>query len=255
MVTLTNSSREVSPLVEEYNPKVFDELPLFRDSKEALRTQRSRLCPVGGAIVHNGLGERLGVSLLHKHFPLAQDEILIRSFDMPNRTVTMRPSKEGKSHAIPYLWRLVRQTSGRFSYYPLEYVREEDAEDFSDFNLGDHADFLLDMAQTLTEHGVQDVFGVAVPTNIRKLAQDDEELLIETTDHATRTLTVTPHAGPLPENEELTETIWTFSAAEEASADEETVLGCTGTHCAGHCHGHCLSHCTGHCHGHHALPQ
>jgi hypothetical protein len=249
MGALMGSSLKVgsssSVAVEEYDPKVFDNLPLFRDSKGSLRTHRSRLRPLGGVIVHHGVEDRLGVSLLHKHFPLAPDEIITRSFDMPNRTAIMRPSKEGKPRAVPYLWRLVRQERGGFAYYPLEFVREEYAEDFRGFNLGDHVDFLLDMAHVLTEHGLQDVFGIAVPSNIRKLAQDDDELLIETTDSATRTLTVKPHLGPVPDNEELTETIWTFTAS-----DEETVASCTGTHCAGHCKAHCLSHCVGHCHGH-----
>jgi putative transposase len=62
------------------------------------------------------------------------------------------------------------------SYFPLEFVREEDedAGDLKCFNLGDHPEFLSDMAQVLAEHDLLDVFGVAHPqiTKLRKIARN-----------------------------------------------------------------------------------
>ncbi|MEU2655895.1 hypothetical protein ABZ615_11250 [Streptomyces sp. NPDC007325] len=242
--------------VQSYSPEVFDGLPLFRDSKEALRTNRARLCPLGGVILHHGFGRSMAISLLHKHFPMAENEFLLRSFDMQARTVTMRPVKEGMDRSIPYLWRAVRESKGRFSYYPLEYVRAEDAPELVGFDLADHQDFLSDMAQVLVEHDLLDLFGVAHP-NITKLRESEDELLVETTDSKNRVLTVRPEPGPPPAGDELTETLWTFSPvhqdSEQGEGEEDAVLGCTGTHCAGHCHGHCLGHCVGHCHSHHPV--
>ncbi|WP_369362981.1 hypothetical protein AB5L52_06720 [Streptomyces sp. CG4] len=237
--------------VQPYTPKAFSTLPLFRDSKSALKKQRANLCPVGSVIVKHGLEEKMGVSLLHKHFPLEDGEILSRSFDTPGRTITMRPvPKQRKSNAVPYLWRAVRESGGKFAYYPLEFVEREYAEELDGFRLDEHLGLLQDMAYELEKYNLLNVFGIAT-LNITKLRENDDELLVETTDSVTRTLTVKPEPGPVPEDEELTETLWTFGPVNQANEE----AACKGTHCAGHCHGHCLGHCVGHCHSHNPHPQ
>lgn len=43
---------------------------------------------------HNCL-DRFGINLIHSHFPLAEDEVLVEDVDAANRTLTVRPMKKG----------------------------------------------------------------------------------------------------------------------------------------------------------------
>jgi hypothetical protein len=57
---------------------------------------------------HNSLS-RFGITLLHQHFPVADDEVLVESCDEQTRTLTIRPVKKatvGDYQLIQTNWRL-----------------------------------------------------------------------------------------------------------------------------------------------------
>lgn len=57
---------------------------------------------------HNAI-ERFGITLLHKHFPCSDDEVMMESTDVPTRTQTIRPvPKESLANEeyIETAWRL-----------------------------------------------------------------------------------------------------------------------------------------------------
>lgn len=57
---------------------------------------------------HGSLG-RFGVTLLHDHFPLAPDEVLVETCDESKRELTIRPVKHSEmnhSNIIETSWRL-----------------------------------------------------------------------------------------------------------------------------------------------------
>jgi len=43
-----------------------------------------------------GMTERFGITLLHKHFEVADDEMLLESCDPENRTLTIQPVKKAE---------------------------------------------------------------------------------------------------------------------------------------------------------------
>ena len=62
---------------------------------------------------HNKL-ERFGMCLLHKHFDVTSDEILVESCDTQNRTLTIQPEKaninnEGNENLMETNWRFSDQ--------------------------------------------------------------------------------------------------------------------------------------------------
>ena len=55
---------------------------------------------------------RFGISLLHTHFPVHEDEILVETCDDSTRTMTIKPSPSSEApetNAVATMWRLQRQ--------------------------------------------------------------------------------------------------------------------------------------------------
>jgi hypothetical protein len=62
---------------------------------------------------HHAL-DRFGVVLLHKHFELEPDEVMVEVVDTENRTLTTRPMKSDPArHTIETVWRLDRPRGDR----------------------------------------------------------------------------------------------------------------------------------------------
>ena len=52
--------------------------------------------------------ERFGVALLHSHFPLGDDEVMLETTDEDNRTLTLKPVKESEAgqNNVGTIWML-----------------------------------------------------------------------------------------------------------------------------------------------------
>ena len=62
-------------------------------------------------VLENKLEKEIGVTFLHKHFEIADDEILLEECDEASRTLTIRPVKKTTADAIS---EKVTQTMYRF---------------------------------------------------------------------------------------------------------------------------------------------
>jgi hypothetical protein len=247
----TNHDPAEQIAVQSYDPNVFDRLNLFRTAKTLLSRHRGTIRELGAVILDHQVHNIFGVSLLHKHFDLHDDEILVRNIDIARRSAHSGPVSR-HAEAVPYIWKAVRDPGGRLRFAPLEFVRKRDVLSL-EVDLTQHASFLAAIARALAEQDLLDVFGIST-TNIRNIPLGSDELMLETTDSAKRKLTITPTHRADVKIDELTETFWTFIPG--PLVDIGTVLKCTGEHCTGHCashcHEHCISHCSGmnHCYGH-----
>ena len=66
------------------------------------------LADVREVLKKHGMMERFGVALLHSHFELADDEIMLESSDHDNRTLTLQPVKEADAgeNNVGTIWML-----------------------------------------------------------------------------------------------------------------------------------------------------
>lgn len=81
-------------------PDIGDVAPLSADDRDCLREIRDVLSKYGYL-------NRFGISLIHKHFEIGEDECLVENIDVETRTLTVRPVKKGSvGHAIETQWRL-----------------------------------------------------------------------------------------------------------------------------------------------------
>lgn len=76
----------------------------FRQESEANAFREVR-----DVLRRHGLDKKYGITLLHKHFDLADDEIMVEHTDLENRTLTSKPAKIGDvptSNLVEVTWSL-----------------------------------------------------------------------------------------------------------------------------------------------------
>ncbi len=81
-------------------PDISETTPLSQQDKDCLREVRDVLSRFGCL-------DRLGVNLIHKHFDVADDELLVETIDVESRTLTVRAMKRADvPDSIETQWQL-----------------------------------------------------------------------------------------------------------------------------------------------------
>ena len=182
-------------------------------------------------------------TLLHKHFEISDDELVVREFI--DNVSYMKPWQvESLPRLLPYLWK-VEIDDGRAGYYPLEFVeypaeiRPEAERDLQ--RLHASSAFLTAFANKLDGLGLRGIFGLAHLRSRDGLVIGDGETLLETTDEERRILTLRPAHASEVEGLDTTQTLWIYRPAMSRVGASITGAVC-GVHCAGHCFVHCTAH-------------
>lgn len=76
------------------------------------------LAEVREVLAHHGRLQRFGIALLHSHFELAPDEVLLESSDEQERTLTLRPTtiEEASKTGVGTVWMLREGNSTTMSW-------------------------------------------------------------------------------------------------------------------------------------------
>jgi hypothetical protein len=90
------------PMQWAATPDISETDPLSQNDKNCLREMRDVLDRFGCL-------DRFGVNLIHKHFEIADDEALLETIDVEERTLTVRPVKKADlGPSIETQWNLRR---------------------------------------------------------------------------------------------------------------------------------------------------
>jgi hypothetical protein len=229
--------------VRDYDAGVFQRLNEFHVARDRFEESRESLVELGDVICLHGLHYRVGVSLLHKHFDISDNELVVREFV---RNVSyIKPRKvDPLSSPVPYLWKA--EISGRrVTYYPLEFCDYPDplkakARHDLEILIGSPA-FLTAFANKLADLGLIEIFGLVSLRSRDGLTLEQGETLLETTDEERRILTLRPAQLSEIEGLDTTQTLWIYRPAPVRVG--AVIAGAT---CAVHCAGHCFAHHTDH---------
>jgi hypothetical protein len=195
-----------------YLPEMFDALPQFHLARDELEQHRRAIDEIGKIICAHGFEDVLGINLLHKHFELRSDEIIVRSF-IDDSECRMRPEplSAAESWAIPYLWRYA-ELDGAWSWRPLEFLAVNATLPVDYLMLSYASPLLRRIGEHLVSQRLQDTFGIAGLYSKQGFRQRKGLTTLETTDEANRVLTVksVPTAA-IDVLEDTTETLWVFS--------------------------------------------
>jgi hypothetical protein len=229
--------------VRDYDVGVFQALNDFPIARDRLAADPESVLTLGDVICHYGLHDVVGVTLLHKHFEIADDELVVREF-VDNVSYMTACDVDRLPALRPYLWKAEVDDDGA-AWFPLEFCAYPDdvrgiAEDELDLLAGSTA-FLAEFAARLAALDLTEIFGLAHLRSRDGLVLADGETLLETTDEENRILTLRPAQPVEVEGLDTTQTLWIYRPA---VARIGAVIG--GVACALHCVAHCLAHCTGH---------
>jgi hypothetical protein len=84
-------------------------VPHIDDVKPVSSNDEACLGDIRAVLQRHGALQRFGVMLLHEHFDLAPDEVLVETVDPSTRTLTIRPAKKAEvdnEPSLPTSWRL-----------------------------------------------------------------------------------------------------------------------------------------------------
>ena len=234
--------------VKMYSPHVFANLLEFETAKTRLEANEGALQPLGDVILEHHLENKVGVSLLHKHFNLREDEVLIRNFK--DDTFEIRPESSVAHRALPYMWAFSRlRTGDDLSLYPVEFIgkneRTIEYRVIADSILENGA-FLDEFSTRLVELGADDTFGLSlVPHGLFQIPA--KHTLFETDDIPNRRLIITVEPVNEIRRTETTRTLFLFSREGVPSMEGIVCIVHCGAHCGVHCGVHCGIHCGVHC--------
>ena len=218
--------------LKPYEQAVFAGLNEFEIAQKQLETHKKHLEALGTVVCRYGLQDVIGISLLHKQFDISSNEIVVREF-VANEAYTKPFPKNDETKAIAYVWKLHwDETTGRYTYYPLEFLycneRTKEAERMA--SIIEQSDtFLSEMADTLLQLGVQDIFGISTLNHDATIEVKPEEFLSETTDYEKRTLRIRPELKEESILNRSAETLWRFTLPEGLQANPQIGcdIGCT----------------------------
>jgi hypothetical protein len=236
------ASAALDTKIQDYDAGVFQRLNEFHVARDRLEENRESLAELGDVICLHGLHDRVGVSLLHKHFEISDNELVVREF--VGNVSYIKPWKvDHQSSPVPYLWKA--EISGRSAlYYPLEFCDYPDplkAEARRDLEiLNGSPAFLTAFANRLADLGLIEIYGLVSLRSRDGFILEEGETLLETTDEERRILTLRPAPTSEVAGLDTTQTLWIYSPA--PSRVGAVVAGAT---CAVHCAGHCLAHYAG----------
>ncbi len=208
MIKNTLTNRVLKP----YSPKVFQSISDFPMARNQLENYKDAISSLGAIICKYRFEDVVGINLLHKHFDITNEEIIVRRYE-GSKKAYMQPkiAKEVLSNCIPYLWAFSTEKDGSEGWYPIEFIEWKKSY-CPDLSLLDHADgFLLELGEKLTNLGLQDVFGIAGLYSRQKFTLGIKETLLETTDESTKTLTLKIVPEDVVKTSDTTQTLWLFS--------------------------------------------
>jgi hypothetical protein len=80
----------------------FARLPDIRDVSPISEEDSVLMEEISATLRRHGALDRFGVTLLHSHFPVADDEILVESCDVVGRTLTIQPVAKAELEGLSY---------------------------------------------------------------------------------------------------------------------------------------------------------
>lgn len=169
-------------LRHDFTVESFNRLSDPYSANQFLKARESSISELGNIILKHGLENDVGIRLLHKHYDLRGDEIVVATRE-PSK-ITIRPRKKMDCTVRPLIWKLHES-----EWYPVEFVEEHEgwtALSEQTERIAKSPAFLRDLTQKVRELGLSNVLGITLLLN-GMIAMPTSYNLYERTDEITRT--------------------------------------------------------------------
>ena len=182
---------------------------------------------IGELLIAKGANNRFGVTLLHSHFPIGDNEIVVERPHASERKFTLRPLEgcemEGVDHVAINLQFCSGGDNRALTAIGMEFIRSEALAGVAPVSAND-ALVLRDVRDVLERRNLLRRFGVSLLHDAIGLG--DSEILLETCDLSSRTLHCVAAGRDDDRVSNGIETTWSWSvpAVAGATAPEATRL-------------------------------
>lgn len=160
-----------------YCSKVFHAIGDLRPSADQLNDLNGTawIKTVGKDLLKkHGMNETFGIGLLHRHFDIDDNQILVEfnNITLPWKTAMIAPEEDGSTISATS-WKLIPQSDDKFAWMPYEFkwepaVKPEAALESAstsvpiDLNLEKYKTFLEEFSAALRKEGLEKVLGLRV---------------------------------------------------------------------------------------------
>jgi hypothetical protein len=175
---------------------------------------------VGCCLVKERANERFGVTLLHSHFPVRDDEILVEEAHHDPQLITLRPVSESCPDLVPTSVRF-EGTVDAFGLIGLEFTFEDALAGIRPLGRQDR-DMLTDLREILLRHKKIGRFGLRLLHDPLRLGK---RVLLETCDLESRILTCRTTTENDPDFTEAIPTLFQWQL-DWAQSDPTAAQGC-----------------------------
>ncbi|HEX6095385.1 MAG TPA: hypothetical protein VF432_03590 [Thermoanaerobaculia bacterium] len=207
----------LSAHVRAFSPALYNRLPDVRDADVAFQTARDRdafLGEIGDLICGHGLELYVGVSLLHKHNPVSDDQLMVEVFDeityqRPALMMQRMASDIAPGH-VPVVFRVADDDD---ALVPMEHSAVEPARDAYTELARRMATFLPPFCATVRKYRYEDLIGLYI---VREslLPVAEGERLIERIDGERAANVTSAEIPPTEAGSRLIPTTWWFTSGE-----------------------------------------
>lgn len=138
-----------------YSHAAFDSLPEFEVAHHKTPLLESAAVEARDLFRSHGLTEIAGLCLLHKHFEMSEDEILVE--EPVGNSSFIRPARlASSSDILPYMFRLTPYvTAGEYALTPLEYAPRRIVDDAKLASLVNNSRFINELGALAQKHKVR----------------------------------------------------------------------------------------------------
>lgn len=206
-----------SKVIENYSSLAFANLHEFDIAKKLMQGKEEDITNLGEIIKKHDMGKIVGVSLLHKHFNLFEDEKLVRKYQ--SKKFKIAP-EFGNEKITPYAFAFAKtKKDQQVTLYPVEFIELMESTEVYKENLNklnEKHDFSREFKNYLLERNIQEIFGISfLPYHLIKLNND--EMLLETHDDAStdeRALKIEPVQSSSGNVGVTTKTLWDLESGQ-----------------------------------------
>ncbi|CAF1595953.1 unnamed protein product, partial [Didymodactylos carnosus] len=183
------------------------ELPHFDRAKLLVRSNvvTNAINELGNVIIQNGLERAVGVCLLHKHFDVKSNEILLETNHDNTSKLAPVASSSIKDEVLPYMWKMGKD----MCWSPLEFVYNTEQNKDAFGKVMQNEGFLRTVGMIMLQLKVDDILGLSLLH--RDHISGAAGGTMETTNEISRELTVVPLDKTVKcDHHETVQTLWKF---------------------------------------------
>jgi hypothetical protein len=145
---------------DKFEIQHFNSLTGPLEAEETLKRYPGAISTIGSIIRKYGLENDVAVALLHKHFKLNKEEVLLAKKN--GDEIVMQPTIPKTATIVPRIWKLLESPSAPWT--PIEYVENDDSKELESQidRIAQKPQFLQEVSKAIHHYHLADVLGIAL---------------------------------------------------------------------------------------------